>query len=211
MSAKIIQALLAVMDEVSYVQKTGRVSHAGANYSYASDADVIAVVRPSLVKFGLALIGPIAQGDARLDEHGITWVKVGYRLVHNEGDMWPDLLIVEGCGQDRNSKGVGDKGLSKAYTAAGKTVLLRLLILATGDEAGAGNGAPPEKPVTKAQLGAIVKAMKRVGWTSPQALTWARANCDSGIREATDLTEAEGRLLLSHLNTMPPVAEEVPA
>lgn len=130
----LIQALLAVMQEVGYVQKDGK--NTFHNYKYASEAGILAAVRGAMVKNGLVLIGPTIDGEERRDEHGNVFVTVTWQLAHSSGEVWPTPLSVVGAGNDKSNKTgtVGDKGVYKAYTGAEKYLLMKLLMLATGDD-----------------------------------------------------------------------------
>lgn len=127
----IIRALHAVMSEVGYVQKTGENDF--HKYTYASEADVLAALRPALVKNGLILIPSVAQ-VATIDQWGNTTVTVSYTLAHTSGAIWPDKIVAAGCGGDKNKNGVGDKGLYKAITGANKYLLFKLFQIETGND-----------------------------------------------------------------------------
>ena len=127
----IIRALHAVMQEASYVQKTGENDFHG--YSYATEADVLERIRPAMIKHGLVLIPSINQVSS-VDQHGNTSVTVNYTLAHTSGAIWPHPIIAAGCGNDRNKNGTGDKGLYKALTGANKYLLFKLFQIETGDD-----------------------------------------------------------------------------
>lgn len=129
--ALIIRALNCVMQEASYVQKTGENDF--HKYSYATEADVLERVRPAMVKHGLVLIPSVQQVSA-VDTHGNTTVSVHYTLAHVSGAIWPHQIIAAGCGNDRNKNGIGDKGLYKALTGANKYLLFKLFQIETGDD-----------------------------------------------------------------------------
>lgn len=128
---QIIRALNAVMQEVDYVQKSG--SNDFHNYKYASEADVLDRLRPSMVKHGLVLIPSIAQ-VSNIDAYGNTTVTVQYTLAHIGGAVWPEKIVAAGCGGDKNRNGVGDKGLYKAITGANKYLLFKLFQIETGND-----------------------------------------------------------------------------
>jgi len=127
----IIRALHAVMQDASYVQKTGENDFHG--YSYATEADVLERIRPAMIKHGLVLIPSINQVSS-IDQHGNTSVTVNYTLAHISGAVWPHPIIAAGCGNDRNKNGTGDKGLYKALTGANKYLLFKLFQIETGDD-----------------------------------------------------------------------------
>lgn len=129
--AIILRAMNAVMQEAGYVQKTGNNDFHG--YRYATEADVLERLRPSMVKHGLILI-PSVQQVSSIDQHGNTTVSVHYTLAHISGAVWPHPIVAAGCGGDRGKSGVGDKGLYKALTGANKYMLFKLFQIETGDD-----------------------------------------------------------------------------
>lgn len=129
--ATILRAMNAVMQEAGYVQKTGNNDFHG--YRYATEADVLERLRPSMVKNGLILIPSVNQVSS-IDAHGNTTVSVHYTLAHISGAVWPHPIIAAGCGGDRSKSGVGDKGLYKALTGANKYMLFKLFQIETGDD-----------------------------------------------------------------------------
>lgn len=133
--AIIMRALNAVMQEVDYVQKKGENDFHG--YRYATEADVLARLRPAMVKHGLVLIPSVNQVSS-IDAYGNTAVTIQYTLAHVSGAVWPHPIIGAGCGNDKNKNGVGDKGLYKALTGANKYVLFKLFQIETGND--------PEEP-----------------------------------------------------------------
>jgi hypothetical protein len=132
MSAKIATALHNVMAKVTYVQKGSENKFHG--YKYVSEADLLEKLRPALIEEGLILI-PSVEMVRPLDEHGNTVVDMRYEIVHKDGDIWPHVIRVSGCGNDRAKNGaVGDKGLYKAITGANKYFLFKLFQIETGDD-----------------------------------------------------------------------------
>jgi len=131
-SAKIALALHNVMTKVTYVQKGSENKFHG--YKYVSEADLLEKLRPALIEEGLILI-PSIEMVRPMDEHGNTVVDMRYEIVHKDGDIWPHLIRVAGCGNDRAKNGtVGDKGLYKAITGANKYFLFKLFQIETGDD-----------------------------------------------------------------------------
>lgn len=133
--ATILRALNMVMSEVDYVQKKGENDFHG--YKYATEADVLARLRPAMVKHGLLLIPSVSQVSS-IDPHGNTVVTIQYTLAHASGAVWPHPIVAAGCGGDKNKSGVGDKGLYKALTGANKYLLFKLFQIETGND--------PEEP-----------------------------------------------------------------
>lgn len=150
--AKILAALHAVMGAVGYVQKKGK--NTFQNYKYAGEGNLLEVLRPAMVENGLLLI-PSHRTVAPIDENGITLACVEYTLAHKDGDVWPEKIVVYGAGGDKNSKGVGDKGLYKALTGANKYLLFKLFQIETGDDPE--KEADHDKPEGKEEAPAPVK------------------------------------------------------
>lgn len=130
--AIILRAMNMVMSEVDYVQKKGENDFHG--YKYATEADVLARLRPAMVKHGLILIPSVQQVSA-VDQYGNTTVSIHYTLAHVSGAVWPQPVIAAGAGNDRNKNGIGDKGLYKALTGANKYLLFKLFQIETGNDA----------------------------------------------------------------------------
>ncbi len=140
----VLIALHQVMEKVGYVQKKGE--NKFHHYKYASEADLLEVLRPAMVEAGLLLIPNVANLSA-IDQYGNTNVTVEYTLAHKDGEVWPEKITVIGTGNDKNSKGgVGDKGVYKAMTGANKYLLFKLFQIATGDDPETKEAAEP-KPV----------------------------------------------------------------
>lgn len=127
-AASIAAKVMQVMRKVGYVQKDGKNEFQG--YKYASEANAIAAIRPALVEAGLFMI-PSVESVSQ-DPHGNTNVLVIYRIFDEEGHFIS--FRAAGSGNDKNSKGVGDKGIYKALTGASKYALLKTFMLETGDD-----------------------------------------------------------------------------
>ena len=129
--AVILRSLHGVMQEVGYIQKTGENDFHG--YTYATEADVLERIRPSMIKHGLLLIPSVNQVSS-IDQYGNTSVTVQYTLGHVSGAVWPTPIVAAGCGNDKNKNGTGDKGLYKALTGANKYLLFKLFQIETGND-----------------------------------------------------------------------------
>ncbi len=149
--ANIAKAVLGVMAEVAYVQKGGRVSGGGMNYSFAGEADLLQALRPAMVKHELALL-PI--GAVLSEHHETVETKYGpkasrtvrvvstFRLLHSSGESID--LQVAGEGQDK-----GDKATAKAMTIALKYALRQAFLIETGDDP---DRSRPEAPNSEFEL-----------------------------------------------------------
>jgi hypothetical protein len=141
--------MLQVMRKVGYVQKDGKNEFHG--YKYASEANLIAALRPELIEAGLVLIPSVSHVSQ--DEHGNTHVLMLFTLMDDEGGTY--TFCGAGAGNDRNKNGVGDKGIYKAITGATKYALMKTFLLETGDDPEVvsdhdrGEAKPVEKPVER--------------------------------------------------------------
>jgi hypothetical protein len=117
-----------VMRDVGYVQKAGHNDF--QNYKYATEADAIGALRPAMIKHGLCMIPSVESVEQ--DEWGNTNVLMHYRILDEEGNFLS--FRAAGSGNDKNSKGVGDKGIYKALTGASKYALLKTFMMETGDD-----------------------------------------------------------------------------
>lgn len=141
MAEGLYPAILAVMAEVGYVQKTGQVRGGGMNYKFAGEAAMLAALRPHMIANGLVML-PVGVS---LSEHHETsprfyqgkeqGVKTSrtvrtvstYRLAHRSGEFVD--LQVAGEGQDS-----GDKATAKAMTIALKYAIRQAFLIETGDD-----------------------------------------------------------------------------
>ena len=126
--ANISRKIIAVMRDVGYVQKAGHNDF--QNYKYATEADAIAALRPAMIKHGLCMIPSVESVEQ--DEWGNTNVLMHYRILDEDGNFLS--FRAAGSGNDKNSKGVGDKGIYKALTGASKYALLKTFMMETGDD-----------------------------------------------------------------------------
>lgn len=211
---ELLEALRAVMKEAVYVQKNGRNAFHG--YKYATEADLVAVVRPAMINHGLLLIGPSVEGDERTDEHGNTFVTLTYTLAHVSGAVWPEKLRVIGCGNDRAKNGtIGDKGAYKAYTGAVKYLLFKLLLIETGDdpevvsdhdqtsslEPPPNNGEPKS---TDDQHLKILVQWERLGFQGDSKRIIAHIKEHTGKASRKELSRAEAAKYLVYLESLKP-------
>jgi len=143
--APLLKALNAVMAKVGYVQKGSR--NAFHNYSYASEGELLEALRPAMVENGLILL-PSMDTPPTIDEYGNTHLVMAYTLAHTSGAVWPEKLLIPGCGNDKNKSGIGDKGTYKALTGANKYLLFKLFQIATGDDPEVPNAMETSKEPT---------------------------------------------------------------
>jgi hypothetical protein len=132
MTDNIHTAINAVMQEVEYVQKQ---KSGGLNYSFASEAALIAAVRPAMVKNGVYMsvagIKDIVRGTYTTGK-GYVMQMVDLtaivRFTHAPSDTHIDVEVL-GSGAD-----AGDKASNKALTGAYKYSLRQTFCIETGDD-----------------------------------------------------------------------------
>lgn len=136
---ELLTALQGAAIAVGYVQKKGRNDF--QNYNYVTEADVVAQTRKALLEHDIVIIPSVS--DVSHDEYGNTNILVVYTVYHTpSGENL--TFTMAGAGNDRNSKGVGDKGIYKALTGCNKYALLKALQLATGDDPEVETGDAPQ-------------------------------------------------------------------
>jgi hypothetical protein len=136
---ELLTALQGAAIAVGYVQKKGRNDF--QNYNYVTEADVVAQTRKALLEHDIVIIPSVS--DVSHDEYGNTNILVVYTVYHTQSGESLTFTMA-GAGNDRNSKGVGDKGIYKALTGCNKYALLKALQLATGDDPEVETGDAPQ-------------------------------------------------------------------
>jgi len=136
--ASIIKALCKIMGDCGTVKKSGK--NKFHNYDYATDEDLVGMVRPLMAKHGLVLIPSLAgmpQVEAVQTKNGTAThvsIMMEYTLASvsedgKTGEVWPEKIRTFGEAIDN-----GDKGFYKASTGANKYTIFRLFQLAAGDD-----------------------------------------------------------------------------
>ncbi|OAJ75280.1 hypothetical protein AYJ08_05165 [Brevibacillus sp. SKDU10] len=121
----VYKKILAVMNDVSYLQKDDKVEFKTTKYKAISEEKVTSAVGQAMRKHGLVII-PIHQEHIKTDQ--LTTVNVRYRIVDvDTGDSIE--AVSSGTGVDTQDKGVG-----KAMTYAYKYLLLRTFAIPTGED-----------------------------------------------------------------------------
>lgn len=148
-TAAIAAAIAAVMGEATRVPKNGKNKFHG--YDYATEGDLLTVIRPAMAKHGLVLL-PSQTEVSPADTFGNVTVRVEYTLAHASGAVWPEKLISHGVGNDRAKNGNdGDKAVYKAVTGANKYMLFKLFQVDTGDDPEAEETAADQRPTKAAK------------------------------------------------------------
>lgn len=131
-SLAFLKAKLQVWEECPYLlKKEGK----GLKYTFASEADLIALVRPALIRAGI-LITPVrsevvSDGEFKTSGGSVmrrVLVKQVYRFTH-VGSGWYEDVEMHGEGAD-----IGDKAANKAMTDALKYAVRQWAMIETGDD-----------------------------------------------------------------------------
>lgn len=138
-------AILAVMNQVGYVQKERA---RNLNYSFASEAALIAALRPAMLENGIYCYVLSHEDMAREGyetKNGTamtnTSTRMTVRFVHAPSETFVDVQSL-GEGAD-----AGDKSGNKAATCAYKYALRQTFLIETGDDPD--NDQPAPKTTTK--------------------------------------------------------------
>jgi hypothetical protein len=146
--------LLAVMGEVPYIQKGGK-TQSGPSFKYVRHDDVVALVRPALVKHGVAFlatvrpeslgcveVAPTKSGTARYKT--TLMVDMTFVNVDDPADAYSVSFPGEGIDTE-------DKASGKALSYALKNGLLKTFMIEAGDEADNEATSPESAPASHPQ------------------------------------------------------------
>jgi len=143
--------MLAIMGEVSYIQKKGY--NQSQKYTYATEADFAAEVRQQLIKHGVAFTPFLESVDTKevTTKAGTVMQIVTVIMVFTFTDIESgESVSVRMGGQGSDTL---DKGIFKAMTGAEKYALKQAFLVPTGDDPEVDNEAektgdmPVQKPV----------------------------------------------------------------
>lgn len=146
MNSGLFKKMVTIMSNAHNVKKSGYNKH--HQYQYATEADIIEVVREELKKAGIFIFSSVEGFEKDGD---ITTVKILHTFVDSEDGGYFTVYSV-GQGADKQ-----DKGVYKAITGAFKYMLQKNFLIASEDDPesdGAnksyvrGAGAPAAKPQT---------------------------------------------------------------
>lgn len=177
-------AMLAVYREIGYVQKTG--NNTAQKYKYAGEADLIAALRPVLIKHGIIFYP--SHIDAKIDsmvtntQKGESFDKLTYtRHFHAtyyftfEHPASGTSIKVPAIGEGVDN---GDKSSYKGATGALKYALRQSFLIETGDE--------PEAHEVKAEPAFKNSALRKLFFESVVA-TFDKAETLVALDEAVRL------------------------
>ncbi|RAP29123.1 hypothetical protein C2W64_04070 [Brevibacillus laterosporus] len=152
----VYKKILAVMNDVSYLQKDDKVEFKTTKYKAISEEKVTSAVGKAMREHGLVII-PIHQEHSKVDQ--LTTVNVRYRIVDvDTGDSIE--AVSSGTGVDTQDKGVG-----KAMTYAYKYLLLRTFAIPTGEDPDKVSSAElDEKPKAQPNVSNSKEATLKAKW-----------------------------------------------
>jgi len=206
--ANIHTALLQVMGDVGYVQKQGKMVFGATKYNYAGESDLIAALRPSLIKAGITFYCLSSKGincddvvTEKYDKYQKQTVvqlnhrhcaEYVFRFTHAESGTYIDACAI-GDGLD-----AGDKAAYKAATGALKYALRQTFIIETGDDpdkvSSESQGGTPTRTATsiKKELAEIFDEAKELKNSDELNALWVEnGKFLNGLKE-TSLDHYEG-------------------
>lgn len=181
---ELLTALQAAAMDVGYVQKKGRNDF--QNYNYVTESDVVAQTREALLNNDIVMIPSV--DDVSHDEYGNTNIIVVYTVYHTASGQSLQFNMA-GAGNDRNSKGVGDKGIYKALTGCNKYALLKALQLATGDDPENEKEAPQNAPQTSPKAAGATQKPSVEGDVKPWVIEPSKIKKTEFVNEVRNLVK----------------------
>lgn len=189
------KARIKVMESVGYVQKHG--NNAQQNYRYASDADLLRVLRPAMVENGLTLT-PSGIDDAQITERRaankqghetinyITTAKVHFDLRHTSGEVQHVCVLAQGSD-------AMDKGAYKLMTGAIKYALRQSFLIETGDDPEKeADATEKRRALTDDEKDAIIGEVNRAASLDALKAAWENYSANEG-QFTTEEADAEVR------------------
>ena len=188
--------LLAVMGEVGYIQKQGK-TQSGPSFTYMKHDDVVAALRPALIKHGVAFMSGIDETSVGCEQVGVTKsgaarykttlvLRLTFVNVDDPAEAYSVAFPGEGVDTD-------DKGSGKALSYALKNGLLKMFLIEAGDEADVEQGAPP------AVSAAVRGDQQREQAAAPPEAAPAAAPQQGGNGGNGTITQAEAKRLHENL------------
>lgn len=124
----IVKKLATIMKGLGRVEKRGR--NEFHKYDYVMEADLADAVRGELAEAGIMMVPQVLTDTVRWDqtEKGkIYYANFAFTFTDGVDSI---NVVVPGCGQDNP----GDKAPYKAFTGAEKYAIMKLFLIATGDD-----------------------------------------------------------------------------
>jgi hypothetical protein len=181
--------LSAISAEIGRVPKNGY--NAFHKYNYVMEADLVDHIRPLLAKHNVFIVPRVGQYSthegafqyAHENDEDLTSITYEYDII--DGDSGEKLTTsAVGYGSDK-----GDKGAYKASTGAFKYMLMRLFMVATGDDPEgdertdhrASGGSGPSVNVTPSSARNVGRGGRSEGATSAQINEIKRISKELGL------------------------------
>jgi len=130
---EIAKKIASIMSEITWLDKEADVQIGNrVAYSYTTEAQFIAEVRPLMVSYGVIIV-PIGIRNIQTDNAPsgkslITTIIANYRFIDVDTGQYIDTEIAA-QGAD-----AGDKGIFKALTGAYKYCMRQTFLIGTGDD-----------------------------------------------------------------------------
>jgi hypothetical protein len=154
--AGLFKAMAAVLGEVDRVPKSGENSF--FHYKYATEADLMDMLRPILAKHGLALFISVDGVETRAGGTQGDIARVGLDITIGCADGGESITTRwYGEGQDK-----ADKALYKAYTGAVKYFCFKTFLVSTGDD-------PEDERTAQSASGGSAQAQRSASGGPPSA------------------------------------------
>ena len=137
--ASLAEAKLAVMRDVSYAMKTTPTQGSGINYSYLSEQELVAVLRPAMVHHGIT-IAPRPNpeqltSDSWNTKSGGIMHRVRFAITFTlTASLKDGRTESEEIGTIGEAADTGDKAANKAMTAAFKYALRQAFMIESGTD-----------------------------------------------------------------------------
>lgn len=197
-NAEVFRKIAAVAGAMTRIPQTGR--HQTQNYAFATDADVVDAVRAEMAKVKLACIPNLVSWQRELvDINGKTATRTICEYVFtlgcgDTGQMFETHWVGESMEFN------GDKGFSKAATAAMKSFFMKIFQVTAGksDEVGTGQRQQRQQqqppPSVDSATGEILppapQQQQRAGYAPPMNLefNWNKviADADKYFKSASE-------------------------
>lgn len=140
--ALLFAAMASVLGEIHRVPKAGINAH--FNYRFATESDVMDVVRPAMARAGLCILPSVETidlGDGAKIVTGVLSVTFAHAAGATATTLWHGFTRASG---DKD-----DKQVWKLYTGAMKYVVLKTFMVPTGDEPEADGQGADERPARR--------------------------------------------------------------
>lgn len=182
--------MLAVMNEVQYLQKDGQINFGNNHYRFLSETKITQSLRQSFLNHGL-LVFPMEVQPEKIGN--VTQIAVKYKIVDTESG---ESEVLGSLGQGADGQ---DKGGPKAMTGAYKYMLRQTFMIPTGDDPDnisteELNEDPNLKAINQGQISQITAMMTTLGWNQQVMRNFSQQTL--GSSDLTQYTEAMATRLI---------------